>query len=968
MVERELGRSPHRKPSAVGSVIAGLGFELIGTADCQECDADGVTARIAVGCPVGAELDHRPELQVRLLDHLAPCGELQVFVLIDEPAGQCPLTGERIVAALDQQHAQIATCADGCEHRVDGDRGTRVVIGNCHTHRFAGRPLPGNGELRESSAVEIRDLADSDVCIFMRSEIGHGVGAMQRTMNSPVTRFRAMLAFGAACVFCVTATARAIQSGERKDSIEALVKQARSGKPAAHEALRTRGREGIEALLALLQDKSLPPPARYFAANKLGEAKHVAAIPVLTRLLEKDEVETVRRCSAYALGLIGDASALPALERASKNDKSSYPDRKTSERRYYVRERAREAIARIKGEPLPKRPVHRGKVKTFRYEPETNTAFSKTLSWAATVEAAIERAKKENKLVLAVVVAVQDKRFTGGYEAATAVKRGLPDHPWGNERASQIDAGLVKERMILASMFGSRAVADLVEKHCVPVRMRLHTYLFEPNSRGSIDPLRKLGTRACDVQAPSIVYANPNGQLVHTCSRLGVFSAAMMERMTALVVGAEPPGTAIDAVVHIDRGDWRAAAAALRGDDDPTSRALLALARSKIGELAVAKNSWRQLASEDRGPAGSRARSYLAPRGGQLDAWETWSSFDFAAPPRTTEKRFARSEWTAVLRGAARFLLRQQHASGAWPDPFVDVHPMAGPGSPWDVSVARTALAVDALRSYLPNAGDDRDAVAVAIARGTDYVGAFADAPRPHIWQVTYALHLQVRLLASETALKAGVRAKKLVEMLASMQKQGGWSYMPPPRIHSFNTAPVLLMLTELRDLGVEVPADSMSKAAQLLEKLRRDGEPREFAYATNIRHKHLGSSSCRTALCELALLRYRKSADTRKLAAGVELFFEHEPAVRRTTKVFESYFSPSAMHDAYHYFFGHYYVARALRHLAKPQAERYARRQVEILLGQVELDGSFVDAQMQGKAYSTAMALLTLAELARYE
>jgi hypothetical protein len=196
------------------------------------------------------------------------------------------------------------------------------------------------------------------------------------------------------------------------------------------------------------------------------------------------------------------------------------------------------------------------------------------------------------------------------------------------------------------------------------------------------------------------------------------------------------------------------------------------------------------------------------------------------------------------------------------------------------------------------------------------------------------------------------------------MQAQGGWSYMPAPRIHSFNTAPVLLLLSELRDLGLAVPPENLTMADALLEGLRRRQEPNEFAYASNVRHDHLGSSSCRTALCELALLRHRRSEDTTRLQQGVELFFEHEPAVRRTTKVFESYFSPSAMHDAYHYFFGHYYVARALHHLPRDTAKRFAERQLEILLGQVELDGSFVDAQMQGKAYSTAMALLTLWEL----
>jgi hypothetical protein len=43
------------------------------------------------------------------------------------------------------------------------------------------------------------------------------------------------------------------------------------------------------------------------------------------------------------------------------------------------------------------------------------------------------------------------------------------------------------------------------------------------------------------------------------------------------------------------------------------------------------------------------------------------------------------------------------------------------------------------------------------------------------------------------------------------------------------------------------------------------------------------------------------------------------------------------------------------------------ARRQIAILKRQVEADGSFVDAQAQGKSYSTAMAVLTLLEDLRW-
>jgi len=84
---------------------------------------------------------------------------------------------------------------------------------------------------------------------------------------------------------------------------------------------------------------------------------------------------------------------------------------------------------------------------------------------------------------------------------------------------------------------------------------------------------------------------------------------------------------------------------------------------------------------------------------------------------------------------------------------------------------------------------------------------------------------------------------------------------------------------------------------------------------------------------------------------------------VRSVTKIYEAFFSPKVLHDAYHYYFGHYYAARALATLPKERAAAFAKRQLAILKRQVESDGSFVDAQAQGKCCSTALALLALLE-----
>jgi hypothetical protein len=103
------------------------------------------------------------------------------------------------------------------------------------------------------------------------------------------------------------------------------------------------------------------------------------------------------------------------------------------------------------------------------------------------------------------------------------------------------------------------------------------------------------------------------------------------------------------------------------------------------------------------------------------------------------------------------------------------------------------------------------------------------------------------------------------------------------------------------------------------------------------------------------------------RLGPALDAFFAREPEVRSVTKIYESFFSPKVLHDAYHYYFGHYYAARALQRLPSGRAAQLAKQQLAMLKRQVESDGSFVDAQAQGKSYSTAMAMLTILEDLRY-
>jgi len=751
-----------------------------------------------------------------------------------------------------------------------------------------------------------------------------------------------------------------------------FTRQARAGKWRASFELAKLGKPGVAALIELLGDRTLGQRTRYMAANALGSSGSPDAYDPLIAALD-DSVMNVRRCAASALGFLGDKRAIPALEKLAANDPYVFRDPNTGKSMRLVRNAALDALSRLRtGKPRsrprarPNRPV----VVT------TDTAASAKIPWVTTIEAALEKAKAEDKPVLATVVPLDDKRWSSGFAGAREITRGLPPHPFGNARAAQIDSGLVKERMLMATVFSDPEVIAFVSKHFVPVRIRVHTYVFDPRTNPDTnDPLRLLGTNGVETGAPALVFARGDGTRLHACRRMGVFSVPFTLAMLRAVVrklGVEPepvpPKSQLltTAWKHVSDGQWQKVIDTLDdAERTPEADYLYAYAHDKLGRPDVTR-LWQALAARDAGGSwGSRARLRLARTGGRLDEWETVATFAFDPLAPSTERRFDRKQLGAVIGVAVDLLLRKQHPTGEWADPFVDVHPAAGPGSQYDRAVARTGLVVDCLMRAKARV-EGRDATLErAIRRGIDFVGRFADAPEPWIWQLTYALHLQIAILGSDRSdaekQLARTRARKLVAALAGCQHQGGWSYMPPPRIHTFNTAPVLLMLAELRDLGIDVPEKLGDNAAKFLLRQRQKADPREYAYASNINHKHLGASSCRTAVCELALLRHSRSKDTKRLRAGIELFFANEAKVRGTTKVFESYFSPYAMHDAYHHFFGHYYAARSLAHLDKQMARRFANRQIDTLLAQVELDGSFVDAQMQGKSYSTAMALLTL-------
>ena len=650
------------------------------------------------------------------------------------------------------------------------------------------------------------------------------------------------------------------------------------------------------------------------------------------------------------------------------------------------------------------------------------------IPWASTVEEAKAQAKKEQKLVLAFVFPWDAKVYEAGYEGAERVRASPPVPSVAEAEAQRSrDPGFVKEQAALAALLGDPDLSALVARSFVSVRLRMHTWHFFDGGPGPFtDPLPLLGTSDRETRPPAVLVATAEGKLLHRIDRMGVFDPQLVLRTLLALLRKNPrfvpaparapatPRAAIDDLVatgaieearrrlahpaaadeawaavtraRLDalQGNVEAAETALRGlPPSPDRDALLAevwvrrakyaevlaipgLATDRLGRVALAaaferlgrgdeaRDLWRKtLADTPAGPLAARAQLYLSTEGPRALEWETLG-LDDVDPMLSTTVRGSGGEGAAV-----RYLLTQQDADGSWKDP-------RGGGGAFDLSVPRTALCVGALRAWRkagPAPELDR-----AVERGTAYVHRYADAPTDLVWPLTYALHLELELLAEAPSADGRRRATRLLDALGRIEHEGGWTYTGPQRLHTFNTAPILLLLVRAKALGLAVDPAQIDRTSRFLER-NRVGKSRVFHYGTTMEHMSGekgttdGKSTCmRSAACELALFAAGGEKDTRGLSQAVDLFFEHQASGRATQKIFESYVDVTSLQDSYRYFFGAWYAAQAIAHLPEAQRKKLSAKLAQVVLAAQEIDGSFVDSQMVGKSSSTALALLALA------
>jgi hypothetical protein len=359
-----------------------------------------------------------------------------------------------------------------------------------------------------------------------------------------------------------------------------------------------------------------------------------------------------------------------------------------------------------------------------------------------------------------------------------------------------------------------------------------------------------------------------------------------------------------------------------------------------------------------------------------------------ARVPKAADKSNQRATISALVNGAADFLLAQQSEDGSWQamTSYGNRKPLAD-----DLKLAATAIAGQALL-HIPNNADTKQAAERAMLWLLAQRELREAETKPPIvfmdyavWSRSYILFFLAdcleRGIGNEQALQSEIK-KCLQDLTVRQQGNGGWSYYlsgevggaAKPQSISFTTATVVLALERTAEIDLLEDRAMLDRGLDCLEAMR---SPKgTFSYflnggslATSARSGDgVEASAARGPVCGLALLRGdRETAE--ELAPRLKMYVEHLPA-------FGAQRRKALMHAGLHTQGSHYLLydyATAAQALNQVQSEQgfpkaLAKKTRAAVLREVRAclnaDGSFTDNPLLGTTSATGLAVLALVNL----
>jgi hypothetical protein len=195
----------------------------------------------------------------------------------------------------------------------------------------------------------------------------------------------------------------------------------------------------------------------------------------------------------------------------------------------------------------------------------------------------------------------------------------------------------------------------------------------------------------------------------------------------------------------------------------------------------------------------------------------------------------------------------------------------------------------------------------------------------------------------------------RLVARLGRLQDADGfWGHEYPS---AFATAAIVHVLVRARSAGADVPGVLLARAADALQKTRREGGTQDYRYEPGKPPSSAKNSAGRTASCELALHECGRG-NLETVADGVRAYWAHESALE-AVRTCDNHADGELA--GFFYSFTAFQTLEAACALGGPDRAEFLRKFRDQTLARPEVDGSFGDSHELGKSYGTAMALLIL-------
>jgi hypothetical protein len=406
-----------------------------------------------------------------------------------------------------------------------------------------------------------------------------------------------------------------------------------------------------------------------------------------------------------------------------------------------------------------------------------------------------------------------------------------------------------------------------------------------------------------------------------------------------------------------------------------------------------AERRWLALCEEQpesrwawKAAAGLRSTAFKARKGERLH-WPPPEYFEAfrhpAAAPAMPGAKLRSKQLELVAQEALAFLLEGQREDGGWICPG-ELGDEPWGDEPLNLSEAITCLAARSLCGWLEHQG-----VAEGIERALDHVLRRLEhdlAQEPRVLYMDYAVWSRAcQLLLFCECLERGIGDRTRIEgalqrvladLRARQHARGGWSYFisgslegsgnPITQSISFTTAYVVLALAEVLESGVDMPAGLVADAVGCLVRMRN--EDGTFVYMLHHGDEAAGrattaaSGAGRGPLCAYALLRHGRS-DLKELRRQLGTYVRHHGGLTHQVGRALMHAGPDA-EGSHWVLFDYATAAEANQRL--PRRERAKARELILadLLEARRVDGSFMDNQLVGRHFGTAMALLALEHL----